>query len=899
VRFTIERIRTLVVVAAALLLVALGVFLAEAKWRNRFHRGDVPGALAKEEQQESRNFHYTHNIGAHSKFSIDASKEIQLKNDRIELHGVVIEIYGEDGVQEDKIAGDEFEYDQKSGIASDQGPVEMFLTRPPGPAGAGKKVDRSLSAEGDAGQVHVKTSDVTFNRNTGVLTTDQRVDFTMTQGSGSAVGATYDSQRGYLTLAQAVELTTYRGKDEARIHAQHAEFDRGAQLCLLHVATLEYREGQADAAQAKILFRDDGSAEHLDAAGGFVLTTSTGGRLASPAAAMDFDEHNQPRHGHLEGGVVLDSKQEGASAQESRTAHGTSPTADLDFTAQGQLRHAHLERGVTMQSEATSQETAGQTLRVSRTWRSPVADVDFRTIQGGGHGEGESAGKTQVEPETIHGTGGVVVTSESRRGNAAAVSAKMAADEVTGTFGPGSTLRTLAGTGHAQMEQTTATGAQQTASGDRLEASFAESSDRGTKGTREQGNSEQGTRTKGGNQLTGAPDVETAELDGHVVLFQQPAAKAGAQPQPPMRATAGKAEYEGGGEWLHLTINPRVVNGGLELTADKVDLSRQSDEAFAHGNVKATWSSANSPSANSPAGNSTADGNQSGASQRSTNQGRAGQGSVALGGNGPAHVIAAEAQMNQSTGEATFRGHARLWQQANSVAAPEIVLNQQKQTLTARTGDAADPVRAVLLSTGAPGTGTGTGNGAGNAHGQGAAGNAAAKPATPSVIRVRGGDLKYSDADHRAVMHGGVAGAVVAETGTATSTSDTVELLLIPGGKGDNGVAPARDGQAQSAGGQAQGAARQAQVDRMTATGHVVLVSEGRRGTGEQLVYSGVTGDYVLTGTATAPPRMTSAGQGNVTGEALIFHSRDDSVSIEGGGRETRTETTAPQAHGK
>ena len=44
---------------------------------------------------------------------------------------------------------------------------------------------------------------------------------------------------------------------------------------------------------------------------------------------------------------------------------------------------------------------------------------------------------------------------------------------------------------------------------------------------------------------------------------------------------------------------------------------------------------------------------------------------------------------------------------------------------------------------------------------------------------------------------------------------------------------------------------------------------------------------------------MTDPGQGNVTGEALIFHSRDDSVSIEGGGHETRTETTAPQAHGK
>jgi len=32
--------------------------------------------------------------------------------------------------------------------------------------------------------------------------------------------------------------------------------------------------------------------------------------------------------------------------------------------------------------------------------------------------------------------------------------------------------------------------------------------------------------------------------------------------------------------------------------------------------------------------------------------------------------------------------------------------------------------------------------------------------------------------------------------------------------------------------------------------------------------------------------------RGNVTGEALIFHSRDDSVSIEGGGGRTTTQTT-------
>ena len=76
----------------------------------------------------------------------------------------------------------------------------------------------------------------------------------------------------------------------------------------------------------------------------------------------------------------------------------------------------------------------------------------------------------------------------------------------------------------------------------------------------------------------------------------------------------------------------------------------------------------------------------------------ASQGSVALGGQGPAHVVAAEAQLHEATGEATFRGQARLWQQANSVAAPVIVLDRERQTLVARTTDAAEPVRAVLVS---------------------------------------------------------------------------------------------------------------------------------------------------------------------------------------------------------
>jgi lipopolysaccharide export system protein LptA len=126
-------------------------------------------------------------------------------------------------------------------------------------------------------------------------------------------------------------------------------------------------------------------------------------------------------------------------------------------------------------------------------------------------------------------------------------------------------------------------------------------------------------------------------------------------------------------------------------------------------------------------------------------------------------------------------------------------------------------------------------------------------------------------------MHSGVLKSVVSETGTATTESDEVHLVLLPAGN-----------HAGKDGGQAQ-------VDRMTANGHVIVNSQGRRGTGEELVYTGEDGNYVLTGTSSAPPKMNDPARGTVSGAALIFNSRDDSVSIEGDGRKTTTDTTAPK----
>src|SRR5208337_942908 len=109
-------------------------------------------------------------------------------------------------------------------------------------------------------------------------------------------------------------------------------------------------------------------------------------------------------------------------------------------------------------------------------------------------------------------------------------------------------------------------------------------------------------------------------------------------------------------------------------------------------------------------------------------------------------------------GEATFRGRARLWQEGNSVAAPVIVLDRQRQTLVARSSDPKEPVLTVLVSAADRASGQNSGKTVEHDSNR----SPVAKSGTPSVIRVRGGDLKYSGAERKAVMHGGALGTVVA-----------------------------------------------------------------------------------------------------------------------------------------
>jgi lipopolysaccharide export system protein LptA len=813
VRFTIERLRTLVLVAGVLLVIALGLFLGVGKFRNRFNKRDIPHALGLGIQEEANGFVYTHDVRGHTLYRIRASKQLQLKKDGkifLQLHDVSIELFAEDGSRVDRIEGGEFEYNPGVGIAKAMGPVEITLMKPSvapaiaPKASAGKAIGSkqmpeklaSAAQTASSGEIHVRTSGLIFNRESGEASTEAKVEFSLAQGNGSAIGAKYDAHDGVLVLNRDVELSMRRGSVPLKMFARHAEFNRDDQACTLQVATVRYGNDAASAEVAKITFRSDGSAERLVAMGGFSVTTLSGGRVAAPKATLSFDEHNEPLHGRLEGGTSIDSENNG------RKVHGGAPSMELMFAGKGVLRNAHLERGVKIETDET--QASGKT---HREWTSPVLDISFR-----------DAGKGKIEPASMHGTGGVIITASTQRGKGTAAPEKLIADEVTGEFGPHGALSGFTGHGHTSITQTTAAGVEQSTSGDMLVAHLAAPQP-----------------ASGRSSAQSGLQISSAMVDGHVVLVQQPAPKNGIA-QAEVRATAGHADYGDGGSWLHLTGSPWVRNGGLEISADKLDVSQESGDAMARGNVKGTWT---------------------GDLKRGNNGGS----SASLGAQGPVHVVAQEAELKRSTGAATFKGSVRFWQEGNSIAAPVVALDRTKQMLTAQTSNAKTPVQVVLVSAMAmlPGEQT------------------KAKQSEPSVVRVSGGYLRYSGAERKAVMHAGVSGEVVATTADARTTSNEVELVLLP------------------AGDRARNSGAGGQVDRITSRGHVEVFSAGRRGLGEQLVYSNETGDFVLTGTAASPPQLIDPAHGTVTGQALIFSSRNDSVRVDGEGLKTTTMTKTPK----
>jgi lipopolysaccharide export system protein LptA len=837
-RITLASLRLWIILLAVLLVAALAGFYGYARYQAHRIITDLPGKLGGQISRSSSGFTYSQSVKGRTAFTIHASSAVQYKGGAsATLHDVVITLYGAQGDRSDRISGGEFDYDQKAGIVTAKGEVLIDLqgadlTGSPVAGSPAVTHNNAVAAAASAAAavpaaqqvIHIKTSGLTFDQNKQIATTTQHVEFSTPRGAGQATGATYDVQKGLLVLQSAVELTSDRNGQPVIVHASHAEFLRPSMQAFLLNPVTHYQTEQTTADQAIVYFRKDGSTEHIDAQGHIHLKTEAGQELTCSLAKVLLDPKSQPQRADVSGGVNFISldrqsgeqqsggdKKSGKSSGLPQQMHGNAVEGTVTFAPGGILSHAQARNAVSFvdQQIGLADDPGGS---ATRELRASQVDVDF-VQDANGH----------AQAEKVLAAGGAAAVLHTIRTKAASQNTTIKGDQLLATLQDGHTMTSLNGTGHTSVLDVSPNGATNVSSGDTLLVNFNPA------GAKTAG---PGKAQSGNASAIDSPQIQSVVQEGNVVMVQTPAPgneKTAVKtsgpdklqhPTTPTRAYARRADYDAASQLLHLTGSPRVDDGTTDLTADTIDYHRDTQNANAIGNVKATYgqiSTASSPGpANPPAP------------------------APGLGGSGPTHVISTNAVLDQTHGLVVFRGQARLWQGPNSVSAPIIELARNPQSLKAFAEPATtNAVTTVLASTSGP-----------------------KRQAT--VFRVRSRQLVYTDADRKAVF----TGAVTADDPTGVVHSDQVEALLLP-------ASPA----SQASLAPAQGSSR---IDRIIATGHVVLQQPGRRGTGEKLLYTAQDGKFELTGTFSSPPHLYDQVHGDVSGESLIFNSQDDSVSVTG-----------------
>jgi lipopolysaccharide export system protein LptA len=324
--------------------------------------------------------------------------------------------------------------------------------------------------------------------------------------------------------------------------------------------------------------------------------------------------------------------------------------------------------------------------------------------------------------------------------------------------------------------------------------------------------------------------------------------------QPPDKRTqawADKALYTPDDRILVLTGSPRVSNGSMVTTAKVIRINRDTDDAFADGNVKSTYSELTEQ----PNG-------------------------ALLASASPIHVTSATMTAHNSPAIALYQGKARLWQDANIVEAPSIQFDRDRRFLVAQ-GTKAQPVSTVLVQSklALPGTAQpektsdqAAQNKSQPAKPQNEGESKANKksqenPDGASPVAITSTRLTYADSDRLAHYEGGV----VAKGTNFTASANTMDAYLQP--RSQSTV------QTTSQPPSNQSLAGPGKLDHMIAEGNVVVVQPGRHADGKRLVYTASDDKFVLTG---GPPSIFDAERGKITGVSLTFFRGDDRVLVEG-----------------
>ena len=321
--------------AVFVFVIALGFYL-RGIFKPQETIPDTPRNIPSGVEKSATGFNLSKSEGGKTLFTIHAASVQQYKEGgRAALHDVSITVFGRNQDRSDQIYGADFAYDPVAKVVSAEGEVRIDLE-----AVSTAATPAAGSAEETRNLIHVKTSALTFNENTGIAQTKAAIEFRVPEGNGSAVGATYDSHGGVLTLKSAVRITS-TGPRKATITGQSATITKNPSRIVMQSAKVEELQRVISADKVTVFMGDDNNIERVVGSGN-LHASSTGAKafeINAPEGELEMAGANQARRGILSGGVTFASK-------------GNSPAAGkagkilLTFAADNRLSKARAEDSV-------------------------------------------------------------------------------------------------------------------------------------------------------------------------------------------------------------------------------------------------------------------------------------------------------------------------------------------------------------------------------------------------------------------------------------------------------------------------------------------------------------------------------------------------------------------------
>ncbi|SRR5579871_1584262 len=773
--------RWLAVITVVFSSVIAGMYFY-ARERQRNVLKEVPNKLGIEIKQTANGFQFSKSDGKRTLFTVQAGSVKQFKLDgSAELRNVSIILYGRDASRFDQIYGDDFSYDKKTGNVIARGDVQIDLEA--NPAG-GTDADQATPKE-MKNPIHLKTRDLVFNQESGDAFTAAKVDFRMPQASGSAVGVQYSARSNTLTLGSQLQLTL-NNAGAATLVAEHGAITHDPRVIVLEHPRLKRRTGTLQADQATLLLGPENEVQKVLASGD--VTAETTGRNADRIHAradegemLLTDKDNLLRTATLTGHVHV----ERVGVQPMLADAGR---AILDFAGINELQQIHASDGVRLAQHAPP---ANEPANVDARFQpqdfeitSPV--VDFFVAEGKRLERAQTSGAAKI---TI--TPSQNDSSQAPAGRTVVTAGRFDAGFVATEDG-GSRLTSVHGAPDAKIVNTAPGVPDRVSTSQTLDATFL---------------------PRGG--------IASIIQQGRVAYTDNGAASKRTQ------AWAEKAVYTPADSVLVLTGSPRVSDGSMLTTADRVRINRGTGEAFGDGNVKSTYSDLKEQ----PDG-------------------------ALLASASPIHVTAAAMTTRSSPAIAVYQGNARLWQDANIIEAPTIEFDREHRSLVAA-GTSSQPVSTTLVQ------GKASPSEAGHVKKSEAESKkpkkSDAKSTDSNLVVINSAKLTYSDLDRIAHYEGGVQAHSVSFTAQARA----MDVYLAA--------------RSQAVGNQSL--ATPGRLDHMVAAGGVVVVQPNRKAEGDRLVYTTADDKFVLTG---GPPSIFDAEHGKITGVSLTFFRADDRVLVEG-----------------